>query len=85
VIFGVGFATTGSRHRQTLLASRTTICDRRLVKPLDLPDIHHLRAAQGWLELGNHLEANEELEKIAPALRAHPSVLLQSGAGTVFR
>ena len=29
----------------------------------------------GWLDLGNHLEANEELEKIAPGLRAHPDVL----------
>ena len=39
------------------------------------PDSHHLAAAQGWLGLGNYLEANEELEKIAPAWRAHPSVL----------
>jgi len=39
------------------------------------PDIHHLHAAQGWLELGSHLEATEELEKITPALRAHPDVL----------
>jgi hypothetical protein len=29
-------------------------------------------AAQGWLELGNHIEAIEELENIAPQLRAHP-------------
>jgi hypothetical protein len=27
-------------------------------------DRHHLRAAQGWLELGNHIEANEELEPL---------------------
>lgn len=39
------------------------------------PDSHHLRAAIGWLELGNWREANEELEKITPALRAHPNVL----------
>ena len=31
--------------------------------------------SQGWLELGNHLEANEELEKITPELRGHPDVL----------
>ena len=43
--------------------------------PLEHPDVHHLRAAQGWLELGNHLEANEELERITPQLRAHPDVL----------
>jgi tetratricopeptide (TPR) repeat protein len=45
------------------------------MKPLTAPDSHHLLAAQGWLELGNHLEANEELEQIAPQLRAHPDVL----------
>ena len=39
-------------------------------------DLHHLRAAEGWLELGNHLEANEELENITAQLRAHPAVLL---------
>ena len=45
------------------------------MKPLAPPDSHHLLAAQGWLELGNHLEANEELERITPELRAHPDVL----------
>jgi len=45
------------------------------MKPLDAPDIHHLRAAEGWLELGNHIEANAELENIVPALRSHPAVL----------
>jgi hypothetical protein len=39
------------------------------------PDTLHLQAARGWLELGNHLEANEELEKITASLRAHPAVL----------
>ena len=45
------------------------------VKPLDPPDSHYLSSAIGWLGLGNWQEANEELEKIAPALRAHPEVL----------
>src|SRR4051812_22314205 len=45
------------------------------LKPLKHPDSLHLQAAQGWLELGNHLEANEELEKITARLRAHPDVL----------
>jgi tetratricopeptide (TPR) repeat protein len=45
------------------------------MKPLEPPDSLHLLAAQGWLELGNHIEANEELENIAPQLRAHPDVL----------
>ena len=46
-----------------------------MTPPLEPPDSMYLRAAQGWLELGNHLEANEELERIAPELRAHPDVL----------
>ena len=43
--------------------------------PLEPPDSHHLRAAIGWLELGNQVEANEELAKIAPDLLSHPAVL----------
>ena len=50
----------------------------RLVKPLEPPESFHLSAAVGWLELGNHLEANEELEKITPQLRVHPDVLMVS-------
>jgi tetratricopeptide (TPR) repeat protein len=46
------------------------------VKSLDPPDSHHLQAAIGWLGLGDWREANEELEKIAPALRSRPDVLL---------
>lgn len=39
------------------------------------PDELHFQAAIGWLELGNWLEANEELENITPQMRAHPEVL----------
>ena len=35
----------------------------------------HLQAAQGWFELGDHLEANEELEQMSPQNHAHPAVL----------
>lgn len=45
------------------------------LKPLEPPDDFFLKAAEGWLELGNWLEANEELERITPAMRAHPNVL----------
>ena len=38
-------------------------------------DQQHLQAADGWLGLGNWHEANEELERISPALRSHPDVL----------
>lgn len=34
-----------------------------------------MRAADGWIELGNFVEANEELERIEPAFRSHPDVL----------
>lgn len=46
-----------------------------MIKPLEIQDQHHLVAAQGWLELGDHLEANEELEQIMAEYRAHPAVL----------
>jgi len=46
-----------------------------MMQPLEPPDNFHIRAAQGWLELGNHVEADEELEKITPERRAHPAVL----------
>lgn len=42
---------------------------------LEPPDIHFIRAAQGWLELGNYHEANVELDKITPALKEHPAIL----------
>ena len=45
------------------------------MKELRSSDVHRLRAAQGWLELGNHHEAGEELERISADLRAHPRVL----------
>ena len=38
-------------------------------------DLQHLNAAEGWLDLGNYAEANEELERITPQLRVHPEVL----------
>lgn len=38
-------------------------------------DQHHLEAASGYIELGLHLYANEELEKITPELRVLPQVL----------
>ena len=41
----------------------------------DLTDQRHLEAAEGWLDLGLPLEANEELEKIQAQLRGHPDVL----------
>ena len=45
------------------------------MKAIEPPDLHHLRAASGWLLLGNDLEATEDLERINPQLHTHPDVL----------
>ena len=42
---------------------------------LPLQDHRFLHAAVGWLGLGDHLAANEEIEQIAPEFRADPRVL----------
>ena len=39
------------------------------------PDHFHVNAAQGWLGLGNPVEALAELDRIAPALQDHGAVL----------
>ncbi len=39
------------------------------------PDTHYLRAAIGWLELGNTVEACKELENVSLAQQEHPNVL----------
>ncbi len=39
------------------------------------PDIHYLRAAEGWLELGNALEARAEIEQVSLVYCGHPDVL----------
>jgi Flp pilus assembly protein TadD len=43
--------------------------------PLQSPDIHHLRAAEGWLELGNAREAQAELDAISEAAQGRAEVL----------
>jgi Tfp pilus assembly protein PilF len=45
------------------------------MKPLEPPDSLHLQAAQGWLELGNHAEAEAELDNITASSREHPDVI----------
>jgi tetratricopeptide (TPR) repeat protein len=42
---------------------------------LQPPDIHHLSAAEGWLELGNAREAQAELDCISPAGQGRIEVL----------
>jgi tetratricopeptide (TPR) repeat protein len=45
------------------------------MKELDIDEIRHLRAAEGWIDLGSWIEANLELDEIKPELRSHPAVL----------
>lgn len=42
---------------------------------LTTSDQFHIRAAQGWLKLGDHISAFEELELVEPLHRAEPEVL----------
>ncbi len=37
--------------------------------------MHHLRAASGWLDLGNPREAAAELQQLSAAARMHPATL----------
>ena len=46
------------------------------IKALTHPDTFHVRAAEGWLELGDTISATSELENISPKFRDHPAVLL---------
>jgi hypothetical protein len=42
---------------------------------LPVADQHRLRAAEGWLELGNEQEAQQELDEISSEFATHPEVL----------
>ncbi len=42
---------------------------------LKYPELHHVKAANGWVELGAFDDAGEELEKLPESLREHPDVL----------
>jgi uncharacterized protein HemY len=42
---------------------------------LSLSDQKHFEYARGWIGLGSWLEANTELDNIAPEMRGHPKVL----------
>ena len=45
------------------------------MEPLMPPDLHYLQAAQGWIALGNDVEAAKELGKISPLSCIHADVL----------
>src|SRR5438876_5378641 len=54
----------------------STAVNLRIMKTLGPPDSHYLNAAVGWIELGDPLEAFDELEKVDPEFSLHPDVLL---------
>lgn len=60
---------------QAQLHSCVHRADEILMTELPTADRRYFEAAQGWLELGNWIEADEELERITPHMRAHPDVL----------
>jgi Flp pilus assembly protein TadD len=45
------------------------------VEPLAFADLHRARAAEGWLELGDPVEAARELQELSEPARRHPDVL----------
>jgi hypothetical protein len=62
-------------YEPALLAFESTVANASVVEPLPHADAQHVRAAQGWLDLNNSLEAADELAKIAPESRLHPDAL----------
>ena len=55
--------------------SKNDMCFLAVMRPIEPPDVFYVSAAVGWLMLGDHIEADEELDKVTPGLRGHPDVL----------
>ena len=53
--------------------------------PMTAPDIHHVRAAEGWMELGCRDEAELELGRVSALNRHHPDVLETEWSVTAAR
>lgn len=45
------------------------------MESLTYPDLHHVRAAEGWLDLGVTADASRELRQITAEAWSHPDVL----------
>ena len=63
------------RRIKLLSASATPPVCFPVKKTIEPPDIHHLNAAIGWLELNNHVEAGEEIARVSTTNLTHPDVL----------
>jgi predicted Zn-dependent protease len=64
--------TSGAAAACSSTESTMPIC---LTKPMEPPDSHRLNAALGWLGLGDHQSALNELELVDPLMQSHPDVL----------
>jgi tetratricopeptide (TPR) repeat protein len=51
------------------------VAEVELMKRFSLVDTKHIEAAEGWLELGNFLEAVRELDLLSKNCRSHPEAL----------
>jgi hypothetical protein len=70
------FPTNAGIFRQFFGFSASTLLQAiAVMNALEPPDLHHLRAASGWLLLGVEAEAAEDLKRIDPQLLSHPDVL----------
>lgn len=45
------------------------------MQKLEPPDTHYLSAAVGWMELGDLVESEKELNRVSAAQQCHPDVL----------
>jgi Flp pilus assembly protein TadD len=45
------------------------------MQSLNSADLNHIRAADGWLDLGDPAEARGELQQVPDSLQGHPDVL----------
>jgi uncharacterized protein HemY len=64
-----------SAKRFIITCASSRVWKYSAVKSLEPPDIYHLSAAVGWLELGDWREADTELRKIASGARTHTDVV----------
>ena len=61
--------------RQSFRDTPSASADKFYDRCLETPDLHHLQAAHGYIELGMFEEANAVLEEIDPLCRHLPEVL----------
>lgn len=66
---------SGTAHSSGAGGARIAVSANQDLPLPDAPDLHRLRAAQGWLELGLPVEAEAELASLGMVARQHPAAL----------